>query len=416
MIRAIEVAPPSSVLHNPARHEPLNSVTWDEEQVRAAIEHVVSDTEARFSAATYWPIHPRDADDGQAQPLFCLYFGACGVMWALHYLQAIGASQLRRSYADSLESLLQLNREWLGSFDSTEFASYMMGDTGILLLSFWLRPAKGTAERLDELIATNLDNPTRELMWGSPGTLLAALFLHERTGEARWADLFRSTAHKLWSQLLWSPEYECHYWTQDMYGQQSTYLDAVHGFVATASPLNRGRRLLREDEWAAWEQCIDNTIRRTATTEGSLANWRPWLDIPIGSSPKMLMQYCHGAPGFVICLADLPGTALDDLLIAGGEAAWLAGPLTKGANLCHGTAGNGYAFLKLYRRTQEKKWLERARAFAMHAITQMESDVRRYSQRRYSLWTGDLGLAIYLWDCIHGSAEFPSLDAFFPKF
>ena len=59
-------------------------------------------------------------------------------------------------------------------------------------------------------------------MWGSPGTMLAALFLHERTGEARWADLFRCTARKLWSQLLWSPEYECRYWTQDMYGEQST--------------------------------------------------------------------------------------------------------------------------------------------------------------------------------------------------
>ena len=127
----------------------------------------------------------------------------------------------------------------------------------------------------------------------------------------------------------------------------------------------------------------------------------------------MLMQFCHGAPGFVVCLADLPGTALDELLIAGGEATWFAGPLKKGANLCHGTGRNGYAFLKLYRRTQDKKWLGRARAFAMHAIAQTEADARQYGQSRYSLWTGDLGLAIYLCDCIHGSAEFPSLDVFF---
>ena len=111
----------------------------------------------------------------------------------------------------------------------------------------------------------------------------------------------------------------------------------------------------------------------------------------------------YGAPK-----SDVVIPTLDELLNAGGEATWLAGPLTKGANLCHGTGGNGYAFLKLYRRTREKKWLERARAFAMHAIAQTEADVRQYSQSRYSLWTGDLGLAIYLWDCIHGSAEFPS--------
>ena len=401
------------MLHDPARHEPLLSIAWDEGKARATIEHIVRDTEARFSDSTYWPIHPRDADGGQTQPLYPLYFGACGVLWALHYLQAIGASDLRRSYADCVEPLLLLNREWLGSVDSTKFASYMLGDTGILLLSSWLNPAHHTAQRLEKLIAANLDNPTRELMWGSPGTMLAALFLHQRNGEARWADLFRITARKLWSQLIWSPEYECHYWTQDMYGGQSTYLDAVHGFVATASPLIRGRHLLREEEWADWEQCITNTIQRSATTEGPIANWRVWLYMPKGSSPQMLMQFCHGAPGFVVCLAELPGTALDELLNAGGEATWLAGPLTKGANLCHGTGGNGYAFLKLYRRTKDKKWLERARAFAMHAIAQTEADVMQYSQSRYSLWTGDLGLAIYLWDCIHGSAEFPSLDVFF---
>ena len=401
------------MLYDQGRHEPLLSIAWDEGQARATIKHIVGDTEARFSAGTYWPIHPRDADGGQTQPLYPLYFGACGVLWALHYLQAIGASDLRRSYADCVESLLLLNREWLASFDSTEFASYLIGDTGILLLSFWLNPTHHTAQRLEKLIAANLDSPTRELMCGSPGTMLAALFLHERTGEARWADLFRITARKLWSQLLWSPEYECRYWTQDMFGGQNTYLDAVHGFVATASPLIRGRHLLREEEWADWEQCITNTIQRSATTEGPLANWRAWLYIPKGRSPQMLMQFCHGAPGFVVCLADLPGTALDELLIAGGEATWFAGPLKKGANLCHGTGRNGYAFLKLYRRTQDKKWLGRARAFAMHAIAQTEADARQYGQSRYSLWTGDLGLAIYLCDCIHGSAEFPSLDVFF---
>ena len=401
------------MLHDPARHEPLRSIPWDEQQARAAITRIVDDTEARFSAASYWPLHPRDADGGQTQPLYPLYFGACGVLWALHYLQAGGACELRRSYAACVESLLPLNRQWLNSLGDDEAASYLMGDTGILLLSFWLTPAPHTAQRLEQLIATNLDNPTRELMWGSPGTLLAALFLHDRTGEARWADLFRATARKLRSQLIWSPEYRCHYWTQDMYGQRSTYLDAVHGFVATASPLIRARHLLGDAEWADWEQCIANTIGRTATIEGPFANWRPWLEMPRGRPPKLYMQFCHGAPGFVICLADLPGAVLDGLLIAGGEATWLAGPLAKGANLCHGTGGNGYAFLKLYRRTQDIKWLERARAFAMHAIGQSNADARQYGQSRYSLWTGDLGLAIYLTDCIHATAAFPTLDVFF---
>lgn len=401
------------MLHDPARHEPLTPIAWNEDHARDAIAQIVAGTEAGYSATAYWPVHPRDADGGQTQPLLPLYFGACGVAWALHYLEAVGACRLVRSYADCVDSLLAPNRQWLKSSGDTAFASYMMGDTGILMLGHWLNPSATTARLLEDHIAGNLDNPTRELMWGSPGTMLAALFLHERTGGARWAELFRASSRKLWSQLLWSDEFQCHYWTQDMYGQQSTYLDAVHGFVATASPLIRGRHLLGEREWTAWAQCIANTVRRSATTEGPLANWRAWLDVSKGRTPPMLMQFCHGAPGFVVCLADFPDASLDDLLIAGGEAAWLAGPLAKGSNLCHGTAGNGYAFLKLYQRTGQARWLERARAFAMHAIAQSRADLQQHGRLRYSLWTGDPGLAIYLWDCIRGSADFPTLDCFF---
>jgi hypothetical protein len=89
-----------------------------------------------------------------------------------------------------------------------------------------------------------------------------------------------------------------------------------------------------------------------------------------------------------------------------------AGPLAKGSNLCHGTGGNGYAFLKLHRRTKDAIWLERARAFAMTAIAQCREARDQYRQGRYSLWTGDIGLAVYLWDCLSGEPRFPTIDIF----
>jgi Lanthionine synthetase C-like protein len=405
------------VLYDPARHEALQAMPWDEGRVRAAIEHIVADTEARFAPDGYWPLHPRDVggNEDPTRPATSLYHGACGVIWALHYLQSAGAATLSRRYANELDTLLLRNRATLQAFgDDGEEASYFMGDTPILMLTHGDAPTAARADALAALIEGNLDHPARELMWGSPGTLLAALFLHERSSsDARWAALFRATAAKLWSQLQWSAQHECAYWTQDLYGRQSTYLDAVHGFVATASPLIRGRHLLDAQSWADWQQCIVNTVQRTATWDGTLANWRAWLDMPSGQTPRLLMQFCHGAPGFVICLADMPGTALDALLTAAGEATWAAGPLAKGSNLCHGTGGNGYALLKLFERTGDALWLERARAFAMHALAQMEADARQYGQLRYSLWTGDPGLAIYLWDCLRGRAAFPTLDVFY---
>ena len=108
----------------------------------------------------------------------------------------------------------------------------------------------------------------------------------------------------------------------------------------------------------------------------------------------------------ITSLAALPRDGeTDELLAAAGELVWKAGPLRKGAGLCHGTAGNGYAFLALHTRTGDGHWLERARAFAMHALEQAER-----SQPRHSLWTGQIGVALYLQACLDGRDGMPVLD------
>ena len=185
---------------------------------------------------------------------------------------------------------------------------------------------------------------------------------------------------------------------------------AGHGFVGNAGALIRGRELLSSQTWAKCADDIVQTTRANALREGTLANWPPEL-LPSGSPPqKKLVQWCHGAPGIVTSLASLPDPRLDDLLVAGGELTWTAGPLTKGAGVCHGTAGNGYAFLKLFKRTHDERWLYCARAFAMHALAQSDKMAAEYKQRRYSLWTGDAGVACYVASCIAGDDTFPNLD------
>ena len=68
-------------------------------------------------------------------------------------------------------------------------------------------------------------------------------------------------------------------------------------------------------------------------------------------------------------------------MLAGAELTWQAGPPPgneKGPGICHGTAGNGYAFLKAFERTGDERWLDRARRFAAHALGQ----VRRLRSER----------------------------------
>jgi hypothetical protein len=399
------------MLIDPAAHEPLTPLAWDASRARELIARIADDAAAHCSNGTVRPVHPRDG--GPQRALHGeLYHGAGGVLWALHHLDAVGATR-QRVEAGMVEEVLRRHHEWQVSFAGTEFASYLMGDIALLLLAYDLEPTAALADRIDALVRGNVHHPSRELMWGAPGTLLVSLFLHRHTKAERWADLFRLTARSLWGELLWSDEHRCRHWTHDLFGQRANYLDAVHGFAGNAAAVISGRHLLTAAEWADWQSCIETTMARTATVAGGHANWRVYLELAASGPPRMMMQFCHGAPGFVSCLADLPGAVLDELLLAAGEAIWAAGPLVKGANLCHGTGGNGYAFLKLFRRTQDERWLERARAFAMHGIGQCERDALRFGQLHHSLFTGDLGFAVYLWSCIEGSAAFPCLDHFF---
>jgi hypothetical protein len=46
----------------------------------------------------------------------------------------------------------------------------------------------------------------------------------------------------------------------------------------------------------------------------------------------------------------------------------------------------------------------------MHAMEQQTQMRERHGRGRHTLWTGDAGLALYLWQCIEGSAGFPTLD------
>jgi lantibiotic modifying enzyme len=150
-------------------------------------------------------------------------------------------------------------------------------------------------------------------------------------------------------------------------------------------------------------------LTRTAVHQDGLVNWPP-TDRPLReSASKMRVQWCHGAPGIIATLGDLMPL---ELATGGGELIWQAGPLRKGPGLCHGTAGNGFAFLRLHELTGEPRWLERARRFAMHAIKQVQREWATLGRGRYTLWTGDLGVAVYVRACLDAIADFPIVDTF----
>jgi hypothetical protein len=138
--------------------------------------------------------------------------------------------------------------------------------------------------------------------------MLAARAVYDRTGEERFAELWRESARALLAHL--EPD---GLWTQDLYGQRLRYLGAGHGFAGNVRAL-------------------------------------------------------FGAPDWLV------------------------------------------AFLAVFARTRDERWLERARAFATHAIAQA-ARLRAVSGRgRYTLFTGDLGAALLAAACITLNPAFPGID------
>jgi DUF1680 family protein len=227
-----------------------------------------------------------------------------------------------------------------------------------------------------------------------------------RTGDRRWASAWRALADHV---MLRRGESAPGFWTQELYGWRGEYTGPAHGTAGIVAALARRPELMPLDVLAAE---TSRAVAAIAVREGGLANWPPALqDDLVHHSGSIRTQWCHGAPGIVASLAALPREdELDALLEAGGELTWTAGPLRKGANLCHGTGGNGFAFLKLFTRTGDEVWLERARRFALHAGAQVTAAREHHGRGRYSLWTGDLGTAVYLHQCLAGTSEMPTID------
>lgn len=397
------------MLFDPKRHEAVSDRPWDEQLARSIIARIFADACDRYRSDAGWPVHPLDSSD-PGEKNYMLYFGAAGVIWGLDQLQRWGVGRAP-NFTPALESLLENNRRAISDIACGNHG-LLCGDAGILFLEWKLSASERAVSLLAQAIDANQDNPVLELMWGAPGTMLLALAMHERTADSSWRQRFVQGAQCLRQALLWDEDLGCELWSQMLYGERSQLLGAVHGFAGNAYALIRGRHLLSEAEWAWWQQRITRAMHTTARTEEGLTNWPQSVGVPRKGRTAWLLQHCHGAPGIIVSLAELPGTDCDVLLRQAGELTWYAGPLRKGSNLCHGTAGNGYAFLKLFARTGEAVWLERARSFAMHAIDQCEIDQRRYGQFRYSLWTGDLGLAFFLFSCLEATAQFPTLDVF----
>jgi hypothetical protein len=348
------------VLYRPDWHEPLTERAWNEAWVRDRIDRVVRDAVQRYDPDELWPSQEWDAWE-TPRPVVEIFCGAAGVVWGLARLDAdfdAAAAAARVHERSVLDS-----------------PSLFVGATGVALVRHLLAPSDAVRDELRGLIRANLASDANELMLGVPGTLVAARVIGDDELVLASAEAVRAARD------------EDGWWTQHIWNQTFRSLGPIHGLLGNLhvlGELESAREILREQ----------------ALREDGHVNWQPGPD-----DTKVRLQWCHGAPGVIITAS---GVLDEDLLLGGAQLTWEAGPLDrveKNAGLCHGTAGNGYTFLKTFEQTGDELWLERARAFAVHALEQVDA-----LPPRYSLFTGGIGAALFASDCLDACARFPILD------
>ena len=177
------------MLYRPELHEPLADVPWDAERARTAIRTIVADVDRAYDPESFWPAQEWDAYD-VTLPLTDLFVGAGGLVWGLDRLRRDGHAETalelnavaRRALARYVADAHALG----GHLPTPARSSLFTGEAGLLLVAWLLEPSDELATRLLELVQQNIGNAANELMWGVPGTLLAARVLHARTREERW--------------------------------------------------------------------------------------------------------------------------------------------------------------------------------------------------------------------------------------
>lgn len=393
------------MLYTPGRHLPYTAYPWNESHVRETICGILYRTREGFDPVErLWPIHPNDAHEGAPRFSTLFYFGAAGVLWAVRELAEF--AQIEPDLPSIDEVLAQHLR-----YQDLNPDSPFCGELGVRFVKQVLAPSTENSSALKPLIRRAAGNSCREILYGGPGALAMAHLLW-RSGDNSYRDLCIEAARQILAQREMDESSGAQVWTQQLGGQRK-FIGAAHGSVGNFGVLIRALRDLGET--SSVQELIGDAekfLRTHALVDGGLANWRRGADGTEYSS-LTVVHWCHGATGIVTdlsgCISATASPIMDDLFSKAANLVWRAGPLEKGVSLCHGTAGSGLACLKMFERSRDKVWLERARGLAMFAVEQYQSGLSKFGQTRFSLWTGDLGLAIFLRDVLNERGTLPGL-------
>src|SRR4030095_5296160 len=136
------------------------------------------------------------------------------------------------------------------------------GEGGPWIVGWRLAPSAARADELYARVRENVGNEAVEVMFGAPGTMLAARAMHEWTGEERWAEAWQESAAS-----FWAARDDDGLWTNRLYGETFRSLTAPHGLVGIVLALRPDPRRDKLERETA------DALAGLAVREDGLVNW-----------------------------------------------------------------------------------------------------------------------------------------------
>jgi len=304
----------------------------------------------------------------------------------------------------------------LAKIEPSKHSSFLCTEVGVHCIAAVVLAKQGKVKESREYatqvievgrLLTRSKAPEMELLYGLSGYLYALLFLDKYLSYGLDGALVKSVVQRILEQgrsdakehgvkgLLWK-------W------HDKAYLGAAHGSAGILVMLLRVAKFLTESEVQEVTQTIDYLI----TLKLDSGNYPTSLE----SHNDKLVQWCHGATGFVLLLLAAHRHLKDDKYLEAakdaGELVWERGLLKKGVGLCHGISGNAYALLALHHATKNTAYFQRALAFAEYAMdwhSLTKAGTLSLPDRPLSLFEGLAG-SVMLWnDLLTNQHAFPCM-------
>ncbi|KRX37215.1 LanC-like protein 2, partial [Trichinella murrelli] len=317
---------------------------------------------------------------------FSVYTGISGYALLYYHLYQKLNDDNSSDYLTKAVKSINMTKRW-----KTRTPTFLCGTGGSYAIEALVhRSAKQDAiasGALEKLIAmaneTENEDLPDELLYGRSGYLYSLMLVRKEFGNfsgldaaiAKVVDEIYRSGIRLGNNTQCKLLYKWH---------GTYYLGAAHGLAGILFTLMRTPNFCGNvDLKSAVEQTIDYLI----TLRFPSGNYPSSL----GKETDKLVHWCHGAPGFIHmfiqAFAIYGKEEYFKEAVACADVIWARGLLKKGYGLCHGTAGNGYAFLAMYQLTDDLKYLHRALKFA-EWIFDYGKHGCRIADRPYSLYEG----------------------------